>query len=116
MLECVPNFSVGPDPLVVGAIVSAIASVPGAAVLGYESDADHNRTVITFVGEPGPAIEAAIRGVETAVRLIDLTRHRGVHPRLGAADVVPFVPRAGSDMAAAVAAAHAAGEGIWQRT
>ncbi|MEO8028097.1 MAG: glutamate formimidoyltransferase [Bryobacteraceae bacterium] len=115
MLECVPNFSVGPNPAIVESLAGSIASVTGAAVLGHESDADHNRTVITFVGSRGSIVEAAVRGVERAVELIDVTRHRGVHPRLGAADVVPFIPMAGSTMADAVEAAHAAGAAIWDR-
>src|SRR5205085_5828752 len=92
VVECVPNFSEGRDLGVVERIAAAISSVPGAAVLGQTSDYDHNRSVITFAGEPEPVAEAAFRGIERAVALIDLNRHGGVHPRIGAADVVPFVP------------------------
>jgi glutamate formiminotransferase len=92
LIECVPNFSEGRDAGVVDAIMEAIASVPDVAVLGRTMDADHHRSVITFAGEPEGVAEAAVRAVRETVVRIDLNRHRGVHPRLGAADVVPFVP------------------------
>lgn len=114
LIECVPNFSEGRDPRVVGAIVEAISSVEGVTVLGHERDADHHRSVITLAGPPEAVAEAAFRGVRSAVQLIDLTRHTGVHPRIGAADVVPFVPLEGLDMADCVAIAHAFGERVWQ--
>ncbi|HYR86671.1 MAG TPA: glutamate formimidoyltransferase [Terriglobia bacterium] len=92
IVECVPNFSEGRRPEVVDAIVSAITSVSGVYLLGREMDADHNRAVITIVGSPESIGWAAVRGVEAALRHIDLTKHRGEHPRIGAADVIPFVP------------------------
>jgi len=115
MLECVPNFSEGRDSTVVVAIADAIAKTPGVLLLGAESDTDHNRSVMTFAGTPDVVVEAAVRGVGKAAELIDLSAHQGVHPRVGAADVIPFVPLDGSTMDQAVAAAHRAGEEIWRR-
>ena len=115
MIECVPNFSEGRNSAVVEAIAAAIGSVGGVAVLGHESDADHHRSVITFAGDPEAVLEAAIRGVGKAAELIDLRQHSGVHPRVGAADVVPFVPLEGATLADCVALAHRAGAEIWQR-
>jgi glutamate formiminotransferase len=114
MIECVPNFSEGRDREKVRAIVDAIASA-GVMVLGYESDEDHNRSVVTFAGDVERVMEGAIRGVGRAAELIDLSSHTGVHPRVGAADVVPFVPLAGSAMEECVDAAHRAGLEIWKR-
>jgi glutamate formiminotransferase len=115
MLECVPNFSEGRDAKTVDAIVNAIAAVPGVAVLGHEMDADHNRSVVTFAGKNDAVIEGAVRGVVKAAELINLTAHAGVHPRVGAADVVPFIPLGTSTMPNAVAAAYTAGDEIWRR-
>jgi glutamate formiminotransferase len=115
VLECVPNFSEGRDPTVVKAIADAIAQTPDVLLLGWELDADHNRSVMTFAGTPDAVVEAAVRGVGKAAELIDLSAHQGVHPRVGAADVIPFVPLEGSTMDDAVAAAHRAGEEIWRR-
>ena len=115
MLESVPNFSEGRDARVVSQIAQAIAATPGVALLGHESDADHNRSVITFAGDNAAVIEGAVRGVVEAAKLIQLPEHQGVHPRVGAADVVPFIPMEGATMADAVAAAHQAGELIWER-
>jgi len=115
MLECVPNFSEGRDPAVVRAIVEAIAREPGVRVLGWESDEDHHRSVVTFAGHNDAVIEAAVRGAGKAAELIDLRKHVGVHPRVGAADVIPFIPLAGSSMDDAVAAANRAGGEIWKR-
>src|SRR5687767_2164403 len=95
LVECVPNFSEGRDPRVVERIAAAIASVPNAAVLDAHMDADHNRSVITFVGSADAVGEAAVRAVGEAAELIDVSQHRGEHPRVGAADVVPFVPLRG---------------------
>ena len=92
IVECVPNFSEGRDAARVDAIVAAIRSAPGIAILDREMDGDHNRCVVTFAGPAESVGEAAYRGVEKAVELIDLRKHSGVHPRIGAADVVPFVP------------------------
>jgi glutamate formiminotransferase len=96
LVECVPNFSEGRDPAVVDAIVKAM-QVEGVYLLDREMDADHNRCVITLVGNRDAIAEAAIRGVGKASELIDLTKHTGAHPRLGAADVVPFIPDRGRD-------------------
>jgi glutamate formiminotransferase/glutamate formiminotransferase/formiminotetrahydrofolate cyclodeaminase len=114
LIECVPNFSEGRDAAVVAAILNAISSVAGAAVLAHESDPDHHRSVITIAGSPDAVAEAAFRGVAEAVRLIDLNRHSGVHPRIGAADVVPFVPVDGVGMAECVEIAHRFGERVWR--
>jgi glutamate formiminotransferase len=115
LVECVPNFSEGRDPGKVDAIVEAIRSVGGVYILDKEMDADHNRSVITFVASREKVAEAAIRGVARAVELIDLTRHTGAHPRIGAADVVPFVPVEGVTLDDCVSIARQAGEQIWQR-
>jgi glutamate formiminotransferase len=99
----------------VDAIVEAIRSVPAVVVLDREMDADHNRSVITFAGAPEAVLEAAFRGVERAVALIDLNHHSGVHPRIGAADVVPFVPVEGVTIEDCVRLAERLGEAIWRR-
>jgi glutamate formiminotransferase len=115
VIECVPNFSEGRDAAKVRAIVAAIESAPGVLLAGYESDQDHNRSVVTFAGEPEAVLEGAIRGVGKAAELIDLNTHRGVHPRVGAADVIPFVPMEGATLADCIVIAHRAGEEIWRR-
>jgi glutamate formiminotransferase / 5-formyltetrahydrofolate cyclo-ligase len=92
LVECVPNFSEGRRREVVEEIMQAIASVTGVTLLDSEMDADHNRCVLTFAGEPEPVMEAAFRAVQKGSQLIDLNHHKGEHPRMGAADVVPFVP------------------------
>ena len=92
LIECVPNFSEGRDPAKVDAIVAAMSGVPGVYVLDREMDADHNRCVITLVGDPDAVADAALLGVGKAAELIDLTCHQGAHPRIGATDVVPFIP------------------------
>lgn len=115
MIECVPNFSEGRNAGVVEGIANAIAGSPGVTLLGHEMDADHNRSVITFAGEAEAVIEGAVRGVVQAAKTIQLPAHQGVHPRVGAADVVPFIPMEGSTMAHAVLAAYKAGEQIWER-
>jgi glutamate formiminotransferase len=114
MVECVPNFSEGRDLSKIEALAQAIASVTGALVLHKTSDVDHNRTVITFAGSVEAAEEASLRAAEAALRLIDLRRHRGVHPRLGALDVLPFVPLGGSTLEDCVELAHRVGERIWR--
>lgn len=112
VVECVPNFSEGRRPEVVEAIVAAIASVPGVRVLDREMDADHNRSVITFVGNRQAVAEAAFRGAAVAIEQIDMTKHRGAHPRVGALDVLPFVPIAGVTMDDCVQLARAVGKRI----
>ncbi len=113
LIECVPNFSEGRDAAKVRAIVDAIAAVAGARVLAHESDADHNRSVVTFAGPPEAVAEGAFRSVAKAAELIDLTRQQGVHPRIGAADVVPLVPIRGVTLEQCAALAHRLGERIW---
>lgn len=92
LIECVPNFSEGRRPEVVAALAEAIASVHGIYVLDSEMDPDHHRSVITFAGSPDGVVEAAFRAAALAARLIDLEQHHGQHPRIGATDVIPFVP------------------------
>jgi len=92
IVECVPNFSEGRNVKVINAIAGAIARVPGIKFISAEPNADYNRTVVTFVGEPGAILEAAFEGTKKATELIDMTQHHGGHPRIGATDVVPFVP------------------------
>ena len=115
MIECVPNFSEGRDEGVVRSIVDAIGGVRGVLMLGWEMDRDHNRSVVTFAGPDEAVIEGAVRGVGRAVETIDLRRHAGVHPRIGAADVIPFVPLDDATMEQCVDAAHRAGQEIWNR-
>lgn len=112
LVECVPNFSEGRRADVIAAIVEAMRAVPDARVLDVESDADHNRSVVTLVGPPGAVQEAAFQGIKTAAALIDLDVHRGEHPRLGATDVVPFVPVSGVTMADCVALARDLGRRV----
>ena len=114
LVECVPNFSEGRDKARVDAIVDAM-KVPGVYLLDREMDADHNRCVITLVGEREAVQEAAIRGVGKAAELIDLTKHQGAHPRMGAADVVPFIPIDGVTIEDCVAMARHVGAEIWKR-
>lgn len=110
LLECVPNFSEGKDEETIGAIVRAATSVRGVALLDLHRDPDHNRSVLTLAGAPGPLEEGVFRAVREAALRIDLTKHAGVHPRIGAADVIPFVPLEGATMDAAVALAVRTGE------
>ncbi len=112
VVECVPNFSEGRRKDVISQIVGALASVEGVRVLDVQSDADHNRSVVTMVGEPEEVEEAAFRGIERAARLIDMDQHQGEHPRMGATDVVPFVPIAGVTMADCVEMACRLGERV----
>jgi glutamate formiminotransferase len=114
LVECVPNFSEGRDAAKVDVIVEAM-KIPGVVLLDREMDADHNRCVITLVGERDAIQEAAIRGVGKAAELIDLTRHQGAHPRMGAADVVPFIPIDGVTLEDCVAMARHVGAEIAQR-
>ncbi len=114
LVECVPNFSEGRDKAKVDAIVDAL-KVEGVYLLDREMDADHNRSVITLVGEREAIQEAAIRGVGKAAELIDLNQHQGAHPRMGAADVVPFIPIDGVTLEDCVTMARHVGEQIWKR-
>jgi glutamate formiminotransferase / formiminotetrahydrofolate cyclodeaminase len=114
LVECVPNISEGRDEAKVDAIVAAM-KMDGVYLLDREMDADHNRCVITLVGEREPIQEAAIRGVGKAAELIDLNVHQGAHPRMGAADVVPFIPIEGVSIEDCVAMARHVGAEIWKR-
>ena len=112
LVECVPNFSEGRRPEVVAQIRNAIATVESACVLDTHSDPDHNRSVITFVASPELVVEAAFQAVSKATELIDMRTHGGEHPRLGATDVLPFVPVMETSMEECVQIAHQAGERI----
>ena len=112
IVECVPNFSEGRDAGVVASLVEAVESVEGALILGTHVDPDHNRSVLTFVAPPDTVVEAAVRVVARASELIDLRRHAGEHPRMGACDVLPFVPVRGVTVEECVPLAHAAGQRI----
>jgi glutamate formiminotransferase len=115
LIECVPNFSEGRNSAKVEAIVAAMSSVPGVYVLDREMDADHNRSVVTLAGEPEAVGEAALLGAGKALELIDLTQHSGAHPRVGATDVVPFIPIEGVTIEDCVALARRVGNEIWKR-
>jgi len=115
LIECVPNFSEGRDPAKVEAIVAAMSAVPGVYVLDREMDADHNRSVVTLAGEPEAVAEAVLLGTGKALELIDLTQHTGAHPRVGATDVVPFIPIDGVTIEDCVALARRVGQEIWKR-
>ena len=112
LVECVPNFSDGRRPEVIDAVCAQIASVPGVRVIDREMDADHNRAVVTFVGPIDGAVEAAFRAMRKAAELIDLRTHQGAHPRMGATDVVPFIPLGETTTEDCVAAAKALGERV----
>lgn len=114
IVECVPNFSEGRKAEVVVALVEALERVEGALVLGTHVDPDHNRSVITFVAPPEVIVEAAVRVVGRAAELIDLSAHAGQHPRMGACDVLPFVPVRGLSIEECVAFAREAGRRIWE--
>ncbi len=112
MIECVPNFSEGRDPLVVERLRASIAQ--HANVLDVNSDADHHRSVVTFTGTPEAVAQAAHAAAGTAIELIDLRRHSGVHPRIGAIDVLPFVPLADAAMEDCVAIAKRVAGELWR--
>jgi glutamate formiminotransferase len=114
VVECVPNFSEGLDEKKVRAIVAAMAT-EGVSLLDWSRDPDHNRSVVTIAGHPVAVVESALRGVGKAAELIDLSTQQGVHPRIGAADVVPFVPVAGISLEQCVLLARQAGIEIWRR-
>ena len=114
IVECVPNFSEGLDAEKVVRIVRAM-QVPGVSLLDWSADRDHNRSVVTIAGAPEAVLESAVRGVGKAAELIDLGRQRGEHPRIGAADVVPFVPIRHISLAQCAVLARHAGLAIWQR-
>jgi glutamate formiminotransferase / formiminotetrahydrofolate cyclodeaminase len=105
LIECVPNFSEGRRQEIINSIADAIRSSPGVTLLDVESNPDHNRSVISFVGEPDPVKQAALAASAKAFQLIDLNKHKGEHPRMGAVDVVPFVPLSGATMEDCIALA-----------
>src|SRR5215470_8473029 len=115
LIECVPNFSEGRDARKVDLLIESMSKVPGVWVLDQEMDADHNRSVVTLAGEPDAVAEAALVGTGKAVELIDMTQHRGAHPRVGATDVVPFIPVEGVSLEDCVALARRVGQEIWKR-
>jgi glutamate formiminotransferase / formiminotetrahydrofolate cyclodeaminase len=115
LIECVPNFSEGRDKAKVDALIHTMGKVPGVWVLDQEMDADHNRCVITLAGEPDAVAEAAVLGAGKAMQLIDMNEHKGAHPRVGATDVVPFIPIEGVTLEDCVALARRVGEEIWKR-
>jgi glutamate formiminotransferase len=114
IVVCVPNFSEGVDEACVRAIVSAMR-VDGVRLLDWSMDSDHNRSVVTIAGPPAAVVESAVRGVGAASNLINLTRQTGVHPRIGAADVIPFVPVSGISLDQCAVLARQAGAEIWRR-
>lgn len=114
IVECVPNFSEGINPKTVEAILTAMC-VEGVRLLDWSMDADHNRSVVTIAGSPAAVVESAVRGAGKAAQLIDLTSQQGVHPRIGAADVIPFVPVSGIKLEQCALLARQAGQEIWGR-
>ena len=114
IVECVPNFSEGANAACIEAILCAMRG-EGVYLLDWTMDADHNRSVVTIAGTPAAVVEAAIRGVGKAVELIDLTRQQGAHPRIGAADVIPFAPVSGLRLEQCALLARQAGLEIWRR-
>ena len=112
LVECVPNVSEGRRREVIDALIEAISGVSGVTLLDSEMDADHNRSVLTFAGEPDPVIEAAVRVAALAAEHIDLTSHEGEHPRMGATDVIPFVPVEGVTLEDCAEFARRAGKRI----
>ncbi len=114
IIECVPNFSEGNDAVKVAEIIRAM-QVDGVRLLDYSLDRDHNRSVVTIAGSPTGVVEAAVRAAGKAAELVDLTSQTGVHPRIGAADVIPFVPVSGISLAECAMLARQAGLQIWRR-
>ena len=113
IVESVPNFSEGRDPVIVASIAQAVSAVPGVSLLDTTSDQDHNRSVLTFAGAPDAVSKAAFLAVRAAIKKIDMSRHAGVHPRLGAADVIPLVPVEGITLAECATLARNLGARIW---
>ena len=115
IIECVPNFSEGCDQHKIAAIAQIFESFPGVRLVDFSGDADHNRSVFTFLGKPEDVLEAALAASGKALELIDMRKQAGVHPRLGAVDVVPFIPLAKAKMKDAVALAHLFGQQMYER-
>src|SRR4051795_2790442 len=114
VIECVPNFSEGRDLEVIRQITAAIESVDGISLLNVDPGATTNRTVVTFAGPPDKAVEAAFRGIQKAAELIDMRRHKGAHPRMGATDVCPFIPINDVSWDEAIACANALARRVGQ--
>jgi len=112
VVECVPNFSEGRDRAKIKQITDAIEAVRGARLLDVDPGADTNRTVVTFVGDPDAVAEAAFQAIARAAQVIDMSRHHGEHPRMGATDVCPFVPISGVTMEDCAAIARSVGERV----
>ena len=112
VIECVPNFSEGRDPEIIRQITAAIESVDGISLLNVDPGASTNRTVVTFAGSPEAAVEAAFRGIQKAAELIDMRKHKGAHPRMGATDVCPFIPVSNVSWEEAIACAQALGKRV----
>src|SRR5438309_6982912 len=112
LIECVPNFSEGCDQNVIRQITDAIESVEGISLLDVDPGASTNRTVVTFVGGPEAAVEAAFRGIQKAAELIDMRKHEGAHPRMGATDVCPFIPVSDVTWEEAIACAKQLGKRV----
>ena len=116
LIECVPNFSEGQRPEVIEAIVAPFREKKGCTVLDFRADPDHNRLVVSLVGEPEPIQEALLEAAQTAISHIDLNHHQGGHPRIGAVDVIPFVPLRNTTMEACVELAHGFGRRYYEET
>jgi len=116
LIECVPNFSEGQRPEVIEAIVAPFRKKKGCAVLDFRADPDHNRLVVSLVGDPEPIQEALLEAAQTAISHIDLNHHQGGHPRIGAVDVIPFVPLRNTTMEACVELAHGFGRRYYEET
>ena len=114
LIQCVPNFSEGRRPEVIAAIVEAVRGTAGVRLADWSADPDHNRLVVTFVGPPPAVRDAALAAAAVAVARIDLGRHEGVHPRLGALDVLPFVPLQGLTLADCAALARGSRGRNWR--
>src|SRR4030095_3203320 len=112
LIECVPNFSEGRDQNIIRQITDAIESVDGVSLLDVDPGASTNRTVVTFVGSPDAAVEAAFRAIKKAAELIDMRKHKGAHPRMGATDVCPFIPVSNVSWDEAIACANRLGKRV----
>lgn len=115
LVQCVPNFSEGRDPQIIAAIVDAVRQTPGVRLVDFSADPDHNRLVVTFIGPPDAACAAALASAAVAIERIDLRTHSGVHPRLGALDVLPFVPLFGVTLSECAALARSVGTTLAER-
>lgn len=114
IVECVPNISEGRDRVIIEAVIDEVRGTPGVMLLDYSSDSSHNRTVITFLGEPQRVADAAVALAKKAVQLIDLRKHQGEHPRMGAVDVIPFIPIKEMDMAECAELSKSVARRVWE--